>query len=272
MKKGLTHAGKFHADDVFATALLQIIYPEIEIERAFQVPDGYEGIVYDIGLGAYDHHQQDREVRENGIPYAAFGLLWREYGPQLVGEQMAKDMDASFIQLLDESDNTGCKNELAGIIALFNPGWDEEKDTDTCFWEAVSFAKAILERKIAYIKGEERASSILEQAIAQSHDHILQLDQFVPWKKKIVGSDIWFVVYPSKRGGYNAQAVPKDLEHPELVYPFLEDWWGKEGEVLQEISEIKNARFCHASGFLFVADSLDGALEACNYVIRQQKK
>ena len=154
----------------------------------------------------------------------------------------------------------------------FNPGWDEEKDTDTCFWEAVSFAKAILERKIAYIKGEERASSILEQAIAQSHDHILQLDQFVPWKKKIVGSDIWFVVYPSKRGGYNAQAVPKDLEHPELVYPFLEDWWGKEGEVLQEISEIKNARFCHASGFLFVADSLDGALEACNYVIRQQKK
>lgn len=28
---GFTHAGKFHADDVFATALLQILRPDIKI-------------------------------------------------------------------------------------------------------------------------------------------------------------------------------------------------------------------------------------------------
>ena len=32
---GFTHAGKFHADDVFATALLQIIRPDIRITRGF---------------------------------------------------------------------------------------------------------------------------------------------------------------------------------------------------------------------------------------------
>ena len=72
---GFTHAGKFHADDVFATALLQIIRPDIRITRGFVVPDDFDGIVYDIGFGMFDHHQEPREYRANGIPYAAFGLL-----------------------------------------------------------------------------------------------------------------------------------------------------------------------------------------------------
>ena len=38
---GFTHAGKFHADDVFATALLQILRPDIKITRGFVVPDDF---------------------------------------------------------------------------------------------------------------------------------------------------------------------------------------------------------------------------------------
>ena len=38
---GFTHAGKFHADDVFATALLQILRPDIKITRGFVVPDEF---------------------------------------------------------------------------------------------------------------------------------------------------------------------------------------------------------------------------------------
>ena len=70
---GFTHAGKFHADDVFATALLQILRPDIKITRGFTVPDDFDGIVYDIGFGMFDHHQEPREYRANGVPYAAFG-------------------------------------------------------------------------------------------------------------------------------------------------------------------------------------------------------
>ena len=57
---GFTHAGKFHADDVFATALLQILRPDIKITRGFVVPDDFDGIVYDIGFGMFDHHQEPR--------------------------------------------------------------------------------------------------------------------------------------------------------------------------------------------------------------------
>ena len=63
---GFTHAGKFHADDVFATALLQILRPDIKITRGFTVPDDFDGIVYDIGFGMFDHHQEPREYRANG--------------------------------------------------------------------------------------------------------------------------------------------------------------------------------------------------------------
>ena len=42
---GFTHAGKFHADDVFATALLQIIRPDIRITRGFVVPDDFVSFI-----------------------------------------------------------------------------------------------------------------------------------------------------------------------------------------------------------------------------------
>ena len=79
--KGFTHGGKFHADDVFSTALLQIVRPDIQVTRGFAVPDRFDGIVYDIGGGMFDHHSEPRETRPNGVPYAAFGLLWRVLGP-----------------------------------------------------------------------------------------------------------------------------------------------------------------------------------------------
>ena len=54
-----THSGKFHADDVFSSALLLYLNPEIRIIRGNKVPEDFDGIVFDIGRGRYDHHQKD---------------------------------------------------------------------------------------------------------------------------------------------------------------------------------------------------------------------
>lgn len=107
LREGFTHGGVFHADDVFATALLKILNPDIKILRGFSVPEGFMGIVYDIGGGKYDHHQRGSRVRENGIPYAAFGLLWERFGQELLCEDDAEQFDESFVQPIDRSDNTG---------------------------------------------------------------------------------------------------------------------------------------------------------------------
>ena len=56
-----THGGKFHADDVFSSALLLYINPEISITRGNSVPDDFTGIVFDIGRGEFDHHQKGQQ-------------------------------------------------------------------------------------------------------------------------------------------------------------------------------------------------------------------
>ena len=160
---GFTHAGKFHADDVFATALLQILRPDIKITRGFTVPDDFDGIVYDIGFGMFDHHQEPRETRPNGIPYAAFGLLWQVLGPGLVGERQARLIDENFIQPLDLNDNTGEQNSLCDAIGFFNPVWDSKEDQDACFFKAVAVAKQILENQIESANAVNRADEKVQQ-------------------------------------------------------------------------------------------------------------
>lgn len=165
--KGFTHGGKFHADDVFSTALLQILRPDIQVTRGFVVPDDFDGIVYDVGGGMFDHHSEPRECRPNGVPYAAFGLLWRVVGAQLVGEHQARLMDENFIQPLDLNDNTGEQNSLADAIGSFNPLWDSKDDPDECFWRAVPVAKQILENEIAAANAVNRAGRYRPQSLRQ---------------------------------------------------------------------------------------------------------
>ncbi len=270
--KGFTHGGKFHSDDVFATALLKMINPEIQVQRGFEVPEDYDGIVYDIGRGRFDHHQIDKEYRENECPYAAFGLLWREYGEALVGEEEAERFDEKFVQPLDESDNTGKDNALARIIDEFNPGWDSEEEFDDCFWRAVSFAKQILENHFKAVEGLVRANDIVCADMEKSDGTILILSRFAPWKYVVVGSTYQFVVYPSNRGGYSIQGVPVSKEDKTLVCEFPEEWRGKEPSELQEITGINSIRFCHPSGFLAAADEKEDAIKIARLALESAGK
>ena len=58
-KIDLTHRGTFHADDVFASAFIKMINPNIKIIRRNIVPDHFQGLVYDIGNGESLYHSSD---------------------------------------------------------------------------------------------------------------------------------------------------------------------------------------------------------------------
>lgn len=269
--KAFTHGGKFHADDVFSAALLRILNPAIQIERGFQVPEDYDGVVFDIGGGEFDHHQADARIRENGVKYAAFGLLWERYGAELIGEEEAKRFDEHFIQPLDQSDNTGSKHMLAEMISRFNPGWNEERDTDEGFLEALDVAEKVLRRYLSSAKGMTLAKQLMENAVKTAENHILILDRFIPWKDQVCKvPDIYYVIFPSMRGGYNAQAVPISEETIELRIPFPEAWRGKAKEELVELTGIPDIEFCHASGFLISAGTLDSIKKACELSMKSR--
>ena len=264
--KGFTHGGKFHADDVFSTALLQILRPDIQIVRGFTVPDDFDGIVYDVGGGLFDHHSEPRETRANGIPYAAFGLLWRVLGAQLVGEHQARLMDENFIQPLDLNDNTGEQNSLADAIGSFNPLWDSKDDPDACFLRAVAVAKQILENEIAAANAVNRADDAVRRAYANMRDGIVVLPAYMPWKNGLYKTDALFVVYPSQRGGYSAQCVT-DHRTKRSKLPFPPAWAGRPEEELRRVSGL-GLRFCHPSRFLITADDKTNAMEACRRTLR----
>lgn len=272
--KGFTHAGKFHADDVFATALLQLVQPDIQITRGFDVPEDFEGIVYDIGFGMFDHHQSPREVRPNGVPYAAFGLLWRVLGPGLVGERQARLVDENFVQPLDLNDNTGEPNSLCDAIGFFNPVWDEAGDAadqDAQFFAAVAVARQILTRQIASANAVNRADDKVRAAYAASQNGIVVLPCYLPWKNGLYKTDALFVVYPSQRGGWSAQCVT-DHKTKRPKYPFPQSWAGQPPEVIQAKSGLAGIRFCHASRFLITAEDKETALAACRQVLRNNGK
>lgn len=270
-KKGFTHGTKFHSDDVFSTAFLRILNPDIEIQRGLEVPQDFDGIVYDIGRGEFDHHQADKEYRENGCPYAAFGLLWRAFGTRIFSEEDALRFDEKFIQPLDLSDNTGCECVLATVIDEFNPGWDSDESYDEQFWKAVQLAQTILENHFRAIAGINRAKAVVEEQMKASDGEILLLETFAPWKSQVIGSTYRFVVYPSNRGGYSIQGVPVSKEDNTLVCPFPKEWWGKTAQELQQASGIASIRFCHPNGFLAATETKEDAIAAAKYAIESQE-
>lgn len=260
-----THSGKFHADDVFAAALLTYMKPNIIITRGNTVPDDFQGIIFDIGGGEFDHHQMDKKLREDGTPYAAFGLLWERFGVSILEEADAKRVERDFVQPLDLCDNTGCYNILASIISDFNPPWDSDKSQDEAFAEARTFALTILKRRFENIQSIRRAEGMVKGALETMQDDILILPKSAPWKSHVDCSTAEFVIYPSNRGGYNAQGVPSQEEdNPNaLKIYFPEKWAGLRDSELEETSGITGLHFCHSSRFLVAADTLEGAIQAC---------
>lgn len=114
--RAVVHNGKYHADDVFAMAALKILLDPEEliiirtrdpkiIDEADYVAD--VGGIYDPKKRRFDHHMREGAgVRENGIPYASFGLVWKEYGEKIAGsKQAAEYIDRKLVQPIDGPDN-----------------------------------------------------------------------------------------------------------------------------------------------------------------------
>ena len=275
--RGFTHAGLFHADDVFATALLKLLNPSFTWQRGNVVPTDFDGIVYDIGGGEFDHHQADARVRENGVPYAAFGLVWEKYGSLFLNEKGFKAFDQEFVQMIDYTDNTGKRNPISTVIRNMNPEWDENGDTDSAFAEAVKYAITTLETELKHFRAKERVQGFVADKLEQVRNHTLELDRYVPWRDALLNTDVNYVIYPSARGGYNLQLVPHAADDPMEADPnaFPSEWRGKTQEELEQLTGVEGFTFCHRAGFLCAVDTLEGArmlVERLIIIRRERKK
>lgn len=277
----ITHSGTMHADEVFSTAFLELYLKDIKVFRTSNI-DGQEikedALIYDIGRGKFDHHQNDVLKRENGITYAAFGLLWKEFGKDYLKKQDFDNIDEMFlaidkdlIEAIDADDNGQFPKieanykvkTLSNVIKLFNPSYEAFQDENTQFLKAVSLAKTVIEEELLYINGKVIADKKINDILDNydNNDKYLILDEYLPYEEVLLNhpnaSNLLFVAFPSNRGGYAIKTLPKSIEDRTARLDFPVEWGGLTGEELETISGIKGLRFCHSARFIVNCDSLD---------------
>lgn len=157
--KFLTHNGPFHADDVFATVMLEKLYGDVALARVAEVKEDSDAFAYDIGFGKYDHHQEDKAIRDNGIHYSSLGLIWRDFGHEILQksgldqEDLYLDIDETFILPIDALDNGEGKRipaTITSVIAMSNPFWNSKITPDEAFLNACNLARTLFD---VYVTG-----------------------------------------------------------------------------------------------------------------------
>ena len=281
--KVATHDGSFHADEVFALAALSLLDGPIEIVRtrdpaALAGADARVdvGFASDPATGDFDHHQKGGAgERENGVRYASFGLVWREYGARLCDgdADVAARVDFSLVQGVDAND-TGQEltvpllddvrqMTVSGVIGGLNRRWDEAltpAEERARFEEALAIATSIIQREIASAAAQQRAVRLVADAVAAARDpRVIVLDRDVPWKEVVVtrAPEALFVVYP-KRQGWGIEAVPRELGSFANRRDLPAAWAGLDGPDLARLTGVDDAVFAHAKRFLAVARSREG--------------
>jgi len=217
----VTHSGKFHADDAWAAAVLDILYPGSEIVRT-RNPAIIEkadfavdvGGIWDPASGRFDHHQKGFDgARLSGVVYASAGLVWREYGARCVrvlaekhtGQKLSEDsareiasaIDADIVQYLDMSDTGAARNApgsygLSAVISGFNPNWlDEQRmgygePTEAYrlgqFRRAMALLADIMVNAVKYRVGATLAvQQVRESAVLEDGQVLFLKNSALPW-------------------------------------------------------------------------------------------
>ncbi len=290
-KSIVTHSGSFHADDVFAVAVLTLWLdqrgyrwkiirsrdPEIWEQGDYVIDVGGE---YDHHDRKYDHHQKEGAgSHENGIPYASFGLIWDAYGHELVdSHEVWRDIDDTIVSSIDAYDNgvnTYSTNEynIFPITIQNIIHWlDSSSDSDDQFIQAVNLARELMKNIIL----EKENEHYIQQGIIDFFDKNYQnsednryiifdepVSRHMIWKALSDypgAADLLYAVYNNgKHSQWNIVAMRENHDSFESRQPFPESWRGVDAQRLREVTGVDGAVFCHRSGFLCGAEMREDA-------------
>jgi uncharacterized UPF0160 family protein len=276
----VTHSGDFHADDAFSVASFSLLHDgKIRVIRSRNPEDWAKGDyvvdvgdVYDHSRCRYDHHQKGGAgTRENGVPYAGFGLTWKHYGEKICGSKdVAEKVEKILVQSIDAGDNgfpivkqliDVREYPLADAIAAWR---DESKSGQqaeyTDFLHAVEWAKGVLSRQIRICRitvvDTEKAHRAYELA---PDKRLIVLDENIFWGDAFRSKlDVLFVVYPDSIGQWRVKTVQEEGFRARKNLP--ESWAGLRDDDIVRVTGVSDAVFAHPKRFMAVARSREGAL------------
>lgn len=311
----ITHSGTFHGDEVMATAILIHFcctpaghkrFPEGL--RLFRGTDEdvsrFKGrLVYDIGGGEYDHHDKNHmEYRENNVPYASCGLIWRRFGgpvseawginPSMIDKNICEGIDARDNGVTIRNTATlGLSSENVNIAPLtfsdivfsMNPNYTEPRNkeySNAMFASAVEMAARILDRELQKLSAANAAKEYLQHYIIEAAESpnpdILVMDVFIPWKaallkfKDVYAENIKAVIYESPREGYQWMLAPVKINSFETRVNCPEYLKGLRKDDLVKLG-YHDGLFVHPTGFTGGAGSIETCIRMLRDIIDYKK-
>ncbi len=284
----ITHGGPFDSSDILSGMLLGkifngYIYRSNEFE--YNVNFNPDAIIFKFG---FDLKEKTNSCHRDSMSFRTPILIWNQFGHEIIQKELnLYDCDVCLIEeiyvamkkrLIIPIDFFSSKEaamtrkytastDINKIICSFNPNWNEPQDFDKSFIEALNFLELVFNHYLARIFAKIKSKKIVEKAIKDSTNDILILNQFVPWIDTLLDSsnpkakNIKFCIYPSIREeGYNWQCVPLYSGAKFYRKEVPEDWRGLDSYQLRELTGIKTANFCHYSGYLGGARTLEDTI------------
>jgi len=280
--KLVTHSGSFHLDDLFAVATIKTLYPEAEIVRSrsdddFKTADFVidVGDVNDPATNRFDHHQRGGAgLRENGVPYASFGLVWKQFGSQICGEDRVADLvDKKMVQPIDAADNGyNMYRETKGLspylldnaFKALTPTWRDPENVDDTFARLLPLAQEILMREIKKAKYFFEDTELVKEAYRIAEDkRVIILEHPLAWKSVISRKrEPIYVIHPNQMTGeWIVACVRKTPQSHENRKLLPQAWGGKRGAELEKVTGVQGAEACHNKRFIATAWSREAAIK-----------
>ncbi len=299
-----THNGTCHADDVFACTTIKLYQelcgkkviivrtkdPEI-IAIADSVVD--TGKVYDPEKNRFDHHQEGGAgLRDNNVPYASFGLVWKHYGLNLtelylsgkkyptddiemliyssygVEQHLVESIDAYDCGIEYKNDNQLLAFNFGEFVSFMRPTFFEKeiktaKRDDSVFEDMCGIAEISLKRFIGQLVSIEVARKRINKAFNNSEILVLdfairisEIESIIkPTKERHSNIKIVVIDQNPKKGGVWTVNIPR---YSSVKFP--KDWLGKSGEEFAKACGFADVSFCHPEGFTLTCSSKGTAI------------
>lgn len=221
MKKILTHAGTFHADEISAIALLLLVYPGAEVTRTYDAdtvkaaqadPNTFVvdiGREYKPGMLNFDHHQDDQ------LPASNMLVLDYLVKNGVIQPRQGELLEKYFFDYISQVDcgqvveKVGAIPTISGIIRACN-----NLPEDVAFPTALSIVRAALDAQMATVDRRIKSEPIWAAAQRAQDKRIVIHDSpehIVGWHELAEEEGVVFLVTPNARGGYQVTSRESEL-------------------------------------------------------------
>ena len=273
-----THSGPFHADDVFAFALIDaFLEKDATLVRTRDLETiAAADIAIDVGgeyapeRGRFDHHQR---AYEGTLSSAGMVLLWLEQQSR-VSLSVAARLREDYVDYIDAVDTGRRKPErgvpcISSLVGTLAEQAQTAERFDIYYRKAAEMCSGIIAGVVLADEKARAGRAAVSAAMREAErtgSRILRFDRHYKWKRAYFDqggathpSD--YVLFPDG-DSWRIIAIPPEPDSFAQKRPLPAPWAGLTDEALCQVVGVPGARFCHKNRFIAVFESETSALQA----------